>query len=225
MRQNSKHFGTTLLLIALFVVSLPLYAQPNPESGNFQLVRVAESFDRPLYVTHAGDVSNRLFVVEQAGRIHIIQDGLIQEEPFLDVSHKTDAQLGIGAKGTLSETGLLGLAFHPDYPVNGYFFIYFTDSTGDSILARYRVSQADPNLADPESELILLTLEQPSLSHQGGMLSFGPDGYLYLGLGDGGQYSEIYSQRRDILLGSIIRVDVNPTVRGGGTQFHQITPS
>ena len=216
MRRIGQYISSCITLILLFIVAMPLNAQPNPESGNFLLVKIAEGFDRPLYVTHAGDGSGRLFVVEQAGLIRIIQDGLVQAEPFLDVSNKSDWQHGFNSGDNYSEAGLLGLAFHPDYSENGIFFIYYTDQDANSVLARYRVSKADPNKANPESEQIILTVDQPGNQHNGGMLAFGPDGYLYLGLGDGGvPYLALNSQLLENLLGSILRLDVSVDEKAG----------
>ena len=219
VRRISQSINTVIILLLLFLVSVPLYAQPNPESGNFFLVKIAEGFHTPLYVTHAGDESGRLFVVEQSGLIRIIQDGLVWEEPFLDVRHKADWQGGLaGLNVQFSETGLLGMAFHPDYEVNGIFFIYYTDHEVTSVLARYRVSETDPNQANPDSEQIVLTLAQPSRIHNGGMLAFGPDGYLYLALGDGGAWHFAFSsQLLDHLLGSILRIDVSTDEQAGYT--------
>ena len=172
--------------------------------------KVAGGFMRPLYLTHAGDGSGRLFVVEQTGSVHIIQDGEVLDKPFLDVSHLVGTRLDLSDPENNTENGLLGLAFHPNYQENGVFFIYYTDQNLNSVLARYQVSEANPNLADPESGQEILTAFQPHYNHNGGMLAFGPDGYLYLGLGDGGTHSsEMNSQILDTLLGSILRLDVS----------------
>ena len=192
------------------------YVTAIPDAENVQLEPIAEGFERPLFLTHAGDGSDRLFVVEQAGFVHIIQDGEVLEEPFLDVSQKIDSQIGFNPAGNNSETGLLGMAFHPNYPENGMFFIYYTDLKGDSALARYRVSETNPNRADPVSGQVILTVDQPDAVHNGGMLAFGPKGYLYLGLGDGGHgYFALYSQLPAYLLGSILRIDVLVTETAG----------
>ena len=186
------------------------YVAQIPDAQNAQLTWIAEGFDRPLYVTHAGDGSGRLFVVEQTGRIRILQGGKTLEEPFLDASDVADWLFTFDKNVNWSENGLLGLVFHPNYEENGYFFIYYTDREGDSALARYRVDAADPNRADADSGQVILSVDQPHQNHNGGMLAFGPDGYLYLGLGDGGLEGDPceHGQRRDSLLGSIVRVDV-----------------
>lgn len=155
---------------------------------------------QPLYLTHAFD--ERLFIVEQAGTIRIFQDGALLETPFLEI-------LDIVGSDS-NEQGLLGLAFHPNYQENGIFFLNYTDNNGDTNIARYRVSD-DPNIADPTSEQILLTVPQPFANHNGGMIAFGPDGYLYVGLGDGGSQDDPQNngQNPATLLGSILRLDVN----------------
>src|SRR5690606_4553746 len=127
------------------------------------LVEVVSQLERPVFLSEAPDASGRLFVVEQPGRIRIIQDNTLVEEPFLDLTDVT----GISA----NERGLLGLAFHPDYAENGYFFVNYTTLTnGNTIVARYQVSADNPNLADPDSALTILEVEQPYANHNGGMV-------------------------------------------------------
>ena len=140
----------------------------------------------PLYVTHARDGSGRLFVVEQAGRIKVLQPGAAAPSVFLDI---TDRVLDG------SERGLLGLAFHPSYVTNGLFYVTYTDSTGDILVARYRVSGANPHVANPGSELILKRIPHREFgNHNGGMVEFGPDGRLYVGVGDGGSGNDPRNQ-------------------------------
>jgi len=143
-----------------------------------------------------------LFIIEKAGRIRIFQDGQLLEQPFLNISDR------VGSNG--NEQGLLGLAFHPQYAQNGRFFVNYTDTAGNTVIARYQVS-GDPNVADPNSEVKLLGVDQPFANHNGGMLTFGPDGYLYAGLGDGGSAGDPSGngQRTDVLLGKILRLDVD----------------
>lgn len=181
-------------------------AQPAP----YELVEVASGFSRPLYVTHAGDGSDRLFVVEQTGRIEIVAaDGTRLEAPFLDVS---DLLHPDALSGNYSERGLLGLAFAPDYAESGVFYINYTNDQGQAVLARYRVSPDDPDRADPASGEVLLAVDQPYANHNGGHLAFGPDGYLYMALGDGGSAGDPQNNGQDpsTLLGTIIRLDVSP---------------
>ncbi|MEP7227117.1 MAG: PQQ-dependent sugar dehydrogenase, partial [Gemmatimonadales bacterium] len=161
---------------------------------------VASGLNFPLYLTApAGDLL-RLFVVEKTGGIRIVKDGILLPDPFLDLS----AQVSSG-----SEQGLLGLAFYPDYSTTGMFVVHYTDLAGNTALSRFRVS-ADPDLADPTSEQVILTASQPFPNHNGGQVTFGPDGFLYLGLGDGGSGGDPGNRGQDLsdLLGSILRIDV-----------------
>jgi glucose/arabinose dehydrogenase len=152
-------------------------------------------------VVHAGDGSGRLFIVENRGTILIHDGDELLASPFADLSdHVT---------GPFGEQGLLGLAFHPDYVVNGLFFVSYTDTSGDSTLARMSVS-AEPNRADPASLQEILTFSQPDSDHNGGDIHFGPDGYLYFAAGDGGHgASPDAPQEGDTLLGKILRLDVD----------------
>jgi glucose/arabinose dehydrogenase len=167
-----------------------------------RLEPVAAGFDQPLYVTHAGDGSGRLFVVEQPGRVRIVRDGAIDPTPFLDIA----SIVGSNA----SEQGLLSVAFHPNFEENGAFFVNYTDKQGDTVIARYRVSD-NPDVADPASAKILLTISQPYANHNGGHILFGPDGYLYVGMGDGGAANDPENRAQNLgsLLGKILRLDVD----------------
>jgi glucose/arabinose dehydrogenase len=148
------------------------------------------------------DGSGRLFVIEKPGRIRIIQNDQLLDQPFLDISNR------VGSSG--NEQGLLGLAFHPNYTQNGRFFVNYTDNSGNTVIARFQVS-GDPNVADPNSEVKLLGIDQPFPNHNGGELAFGPDGYLYDGQGDGGSAGDPFgnAQKKDVLLGKILRLDVD----------------
>jgi glucose/arabinose dehydrogenase len=162
------------------------------------------AFNKPLYLTHAGD--NRLFVVEQAGVIQVLEkDGSLTDTPFLDIRDRVGS--------TQLEQGLLGLAFPPNYAESGAFFVNYTDMSGNSHISRFLVDQGDPNRANPDSETILLSYEQPFPNHNGGQLAFGPDGYLYIGIGDGGSANDPFGngQNPDTLLGTILRLDVDPS--------------
>ena len=165
---------------------------------------VASGFDEPVYVASAGD--ERLFVVEQPGRIRVIQDGAALETPFLDI------RALVNSRG--NEQGLLGVAFHPAYASNGEFFVNYTrQPDGATVIARYSVS-GDPNAADPNSAEILLTIDQPEANHNGGLVAFGPDGYLYIGMGDGGGAGDRHGtigngQDPNALLGKMLRMDVD----------------
>ena len=174
----------------------------------------------PLYVTHAGDDSGRLFVVEQPGRIRIVRNGALIERPFLDISQRV--------RSSGMEQGLLGLAFHPDYRNNGRYVVNYTRvPDAATVIAEYRVS-GDPDVSQT-TERVLLVIPQPYPNHKGGMVDFGPDGLLYIGMGDGGSGGdpENRAQNREELLGKILRIDVdggvpytsppdNPFAAGGG---------
>lgn len=173
-----------------------------PEPDGFDWVQVSAGFVQPLYLTHGGDGSGRLFVVEQAGRIWVLENGNVLAQPFLDI----EAQ--VGSDG--NEQGLLGMVFHPDYEQNGFFYLDYTDLSGDTVVSRFQVS-ADANLADAGTEQIVMQVDQPYPNHNGGQIEFGPDGYLYVGLGDGGSQGDPHGngQSLETLLGKILRIDVN----------------
>lgn len=163
---------------------------------------------RPLYITHSGDGSGRLFIVEQGGVIYVTNSAGADLAIFLDVSPLVSAE----ANGSgYTERGLLGLAFHPQYAQNGQFFINYTDRQGATVIARYTVSSRDANQADSNSAQIIFTHPQPFPNHNGGHMAFGPDGYLYVSLGDGGAANDPLGagQNLEILLGKILRLDVN----------------
>ena len=176
----------------------------NPAVGKgAKLQLIVSGLSSPLYLTApSGDLS-RLFVVEQTGGIRIIKDGALLPTPFLDISTKITAG---------GEQGLLGLAFDPDYASTGRFVVHYTDTNGDTHLSQFTVS-SDPDVADPASEQIILTADQPYNNHNGGQVLFGPDGMLYLGLGDGGSEGDPQGRGQDLsdLLGSILRLDVRST--------------
>jgi len=166
-----------------------------------------QGLSNPVDVANAGDGSGRLFVVEQAGSILIVRNGAVLGQPFLDI-HERIASGG--------ERGLLGLAFHPDFPTDPRFFVDYTDVNGDTVVASYVVDPARPDLADPGSETILLKVTQPFANHNGGAVVFGPDGMLYIALGDGGSGGDPQGngQRLDTLLAKILRIDVDDPTPG-----------
>jgi glucose/arabinose dehydrogenase len=170
-----------------------------PVGTGARLEQVAAGLSSPLYLT-APPADARLFIVEKTGGIRIVKEGLLLEAPFLDLSAKVSGG---------SEQGLLGLAFDPGYTTNGRFVVHYTDLAGNTVLSRLQVS-ADPDRADPASELVVLTAAQPAANHNGGQVLFGPDGFLYLGLGDGGGGGDPQGHGQDLsgLLGSILRIDV-----------------
>ncbi|NJN88086.1 MAG: hypothetical protein HC881_19565 [Leptolyngbyaceae cyanobacterium SL_7_1] len=164
------------------------------------LTPVISNLSSPVAIVHAGDGTNRLFIVEQGGRIRLVKDGVLQSTPFLDISSLIS---------TGGERGLLGIAFPPDYASKGYFYVNYTDTSGDTVIARYRIS-SNPDLADAGSEEDILKINQPFANHNGGNLAFGKDGFLYIGMGDGGSGGDPQNnaQRTDTLLGKILRIDV-----------------
>ncbi|RPI91630.1 MAG: glucose dehydrogenase [Chloroflexi bacterium] len=171
-----------------------------PDPGAYTWQPVVGGLNGPVDLQ--ADGSGRLFVIEKVGRIRIIENDQVLEVPLLDISDR------VGSNG--SEQGLLGLAFHPQYAENGRFFVNYTDTGGDTVIARFQVSD-DPNVADPASEVKLLGVSQPFQNHNGGVLAFGPDGYLYAGLGDGGSAGDPNgnAQNTEVLLGKLLRLDVD----------------
>jgi glucose/arabinose dehydrogenase len=167
-----------------------------------ELQLIVAGLDYPVGIVHAADRSGRLFIAERAGRVRIIKEGQLLANPFLDIA----AQVSSGG-----EQGLLGIAFRPDYKSNGFFYVSYTDLGGDSVISRFEVSAANPDLANHGSETVVLTQTQPATNHNGGDLAFGPDGYLYVGLGDGGGAGDPWdnSQNLGTRLGKLLRVDVN----------------
>ncbi len=167
-----------------------------------RLTEVARGFDAPLFVGAAAGDPSRLYVVEQTGRIKLLKNGTLATTPFLDLSD---------AVSSGGERGLLGLAFHPSYTANGRFFVNYTNTDGATVIAEFRRSAADPDVADARPARVFFTVAQPFPNHNGGMLAFGPDGLLYLGLGDGGSGGDPMNngQRLDTKLGKILRVDVD----------------
>jgi glucose/arabinose dehydrogenase len=180
-------------------------AQLGSGSPAVRLEPVVRGLEQPTVVTHAGDGSGRLFVVEKRGRIRIVRNGVLEPTPFLDIA--------AAVKSSGSEQGLLGLAFHPRFVENGVFFVNYTDTVavGNTVVQRFQVGSGTPDRADPNSGQQLLYVEQPAANHNGGHLAFGPDGYLYIGLGDGGRAGDPWgnAQNRGVLLGKMLRIDVD----------------
>jgi glucose/arabinose dehydrogenase len=173
-----------------------------PELPTLAITSPIGGFTQPIGITHAGDGTNRIFVVEQGGRIRLIKNGTLATTPFLNISPRIS---------TGSERGLLGLAFPPNYAAKGYFYINYTNTAGDTVIARYRRSSTDPDAADPASEQIIITIAQPFDNHNGGQLAFSPrDGMLYVGMGDGGSGGDPGNRAQNPLelLGKILRLDV-----------------
>jgi glucose/arabinose dehydrogenase len=179
----------------------PTLAAPAVTWPAISLVQIITGLSQPVQITHAGDGSGRLFIIEKSGRIKIFNN-YVYQGVFLDISAKVS---------TSSEQGLLSVAFPPGYDTSGRFYVNYTNLAGDTVIARYQVS-ADVNRADAASEEILLTIDQPYANHNGGQMAFGPDGYLYIGMGDGGSGGdpENRAQNPADLLGKLLRIDVEP---------------
>lgn len=195
-----------------------------PDASGYQWQQLISGLARPVALTHAGDGSGRIFIVQQGGLVRVVNDGVLLPEPFLDLRDR------ISTAG--NEQGLLGLAFHPRFAENGFAYVNYTNRSGDTAIARFTVppaASAAEQRADTNSETVLLRVAQPYRNHNGGGLAFGPDGFLYIGLGDGGGVGDPLNQSQalDNLLGKLLRIDVdnaqpyaipadNPFILGGG---------
>lgn len=190
----------SLFLLALLFVA----CSGAGTAASLVLEPFASGLKQPISIASANDGSGRFFVSQQHGQLVIVtRDGKVLDKPFLDLSSKVSC---------CGERGLLGVAFDPNYQSNGFFYVDYTNTDGNTVIARYQVSD-DPNVAKPDSAKVLLTIQQPQANHNGGELQFGPDGYLYIGMGDGGgggdQHGKIGNgQSLDTLLGKILRIDV-----------------
>jgi glucose/arabinose dehydrogenase len=199
--------GLAAWFVLWFGVSRPtaVTAQGSITWPDVSLSLYATGLNQAVHITHAGDGTGRMFTVERGGLIRIVKGGALLGTPFLDIAGQ------VGDEN--NEQGLLSLAFPPDYASQGIFYVYYTDNSGDSVVARYRVT-SDPDVADPGSEEIILTIDQPYKNHNGGQLAFGPnDSYLYIGTGDGGSAGDPENRAQDpsSLLGKLLRIDVEPT--------------
>lgn len=203
-----KQWIFILLLMLLGIVNATFAAPaeqgstaPNP--ANYKLTQVVNGLTKPVYVTHAGDNTGRMFIVEQSGKIKIWVNGGVLPTAFLDVS----TLITTGG----SEQGLLGLAFPPDFATSKQFYINYTNLQGDTIIARYTVSTTNANVANPASATQVLFVDQPYTNHNGGNMNFGKDGLLYVGMGDGGSGGDPQNnaQNPNSLLGKMLRINVN----------------
>jgi glucose/arabinose dehydrogenase len=206
----------SLLPLAFVIVFCSPTSPPENKLLTYQPVEAfpALSFTRPVDFQHANDNTHRVFVVEQPGVINVFQNdpGASLKNVFLDIRTKVE--------DSGNEEGLLGLAFHPNYKSNGFFYTNYTASNPDrTVISRFKVSSGNPNQADPNSELVILTFAQPYSNHNGGQVSFGPDGYLYIAVGDGGSGGDPQGngQNRATLLGNILRIDIDK--QEGGKQY------
>lgn len=200
-------------------VDPPVGAAPNcnPADGavpNLTLELVADGLNQPLYVTGVRSDDSRLFVVEKAGAVRVVLDGELQQAPFINISGQVQNQ---------GERGLLGLAFHPNYQTNGLFYLHWSSNqaatAGDGIVAEFSRDANDPNVGSPGSQRNLIVFDDPEGNHNGGDLQFGPDGFLYIGMGDGGGANDQHGavgngQNLNTLFGKMLRID--PTGRANG---------
>ena len=180
----------------------PPSPSPQAEPPPIRLEWLVDGLDSPVYLTHAGDDSGRLFVVERHGKVRVIQDGVLLLESFLDI----DSLVGSDS----NEQGLLSMAFHPNFTENRRLFINYTDNDGDTVIARYQTG-SDLQTVDPATAKTILTIDQPFRNHNGGQLQFGPDGHLYIGTGDGGSANDPAGngQNGSVLLGKMLRINVD----------------
>ncbi len=206
-----KFFASLLFRSPLFIpLLIPFNAAASSCNKNntyktipdIQLVMIADDINSPVAITHAKDGSSRVFVLEQQGVIRVIDNQQLQTQAFLDIRHKVKSR---------GEKGLLGLAFHPRYKQNGRFFLNYTaDRNGlTTVIAEYRIDKH--GIVNTANEISLFEVKQPWGNHNGGHLAFGPDGYLYIGMGDGGSANDPHNNGQDLstLLGSILRIDVD----------------
>lgn len=223
---TSRKFRSTRRLVTAFTAGALLLAGTalaQDEEGtalNVRLEPVATGLISPLTL-HAPADDDRLFVIEQTGQIRIIDNGELLEEPFLDLSGRM-----VDLSEDYDERGLLGLAFHPDYASNGQLYVHYSAPLRESApddwnhtahVSVFTVSEDDANLADPDSERVIMEIDQPQMNHDGGAIEFGPDGYLYIALGDGGAANDVAlghpplgnGQDVSTILGSLLRIDVD----------------
>ncbi len=226
MTRTASALGAAIgvaLATSVFAAEVPQspdqVAQPGgdlPGDPKIALVKVADGFMDPVNVTNAGDGSGRIFVVERAGRIKVVdKDGSVQEEPFLDLTNINP--LGSDVQTGFVEQGLYSVAFHPKFEENGYFYVHYASLpfNGDGMIVRFQVDPESPNALTSErtneTAKVLMRIEQPWYNHNGGQIEFGPDGYLYIGSGDGGWEGDPYEAGQDLStpLAKILRIDVD----------------
>jgi len=208
-RRSRRSLAATLLgtVVALLpAIAVPAHAAPG--DAHIRLSSRASGLDRPVFITSSKDGTGRLFIVEQPGRIRILTSGgTLLSTPFLGITSQTSDGY---------EQGLLGLAFHPSFKTNRKLYVNFTDNNGDTIIREYRASSTNPNVVSTSTARTILKIGQPYDNHNGGMLAFGPDGYLYIGMGDGGDSGDPGNRAQSInsLLGKMLRIDVNGGITG-----------
>jgi glucose/arabinose dehydrogenase len=179
-------------------------------AGDVQLAQFAQGLQSAVYLAAAPGQTDRLYVVRQTGLIMVVNmDGSVRSQPFLDIRQIVDT--------SGSERGLLSMVFHPDFAQNGYFYVNYTGAGGAVTVARYHVTPTNSYTVDPSSAHVILTMSHPVANHNGGVLQFGRDGYLYISIGDGGNGNSSNGQRKNLTLGKILRIDVNHT--SGSQQY------
>jgi glucose/arabinose dehydrogenase len=197
--KSFKLFLTSLCVVILAACVERVEANTPPAPEGLTLTPFVDGLELPVFITPVIGSNDKYFVLEKVGRVRVVEAGSVLEKPVLDVQNLVS---------TGNEQGLLGIALHPDYQSNGYIFINYTDEAGDTQIVRYQVSG---DVADPNSAQTILSVDQPHSNHNAGMLTFGPDGYLYIMMGDGGSGGDPYGhgQNMDSLLGKMLRIDVN----------------
>lgn len=197
----SRWLRKVLVMLSLVLAGCFGGSHVKPAAGAIALEPLPGTFAQPLLVTHTDAHPEALFIVEKTGRIRVVQNGTLLPQALLDIR----GQVSQGY-----EQGLLGLAFHPKFAENGWFFVNYTDRNGNTQIVRYQV-EPDSLVADPSSAQVIMTIEQPAANHNGGMLAFGPDGYLYIATGDGGRAGDPWGNAQNLgtLLGKILRIDVD----------------
>ncbi len=191
--------GSSLCIIIVAACLETAKANTPPAPEGLTLTPFVDSLELPVFITPVLGSNDKFFVLEKVGRVRLVENGKVQEQSVLDIGNLVS---------TGNEQGLLGIAVHPNYQSNGYIFINYTDEAGDSQIVRYQVSN---NVADPNSAKTILSVDQPHSNHNAGMLTFGPDGYLYIVMGDGGSGGDPYGLGQDMtsLLGKMLRIDVD----------------
>ncbi len=209
------------LSFCLLLFNLMIAAQTPRTNYTIRLQPFLSGLSRPVLIRNAGDGSNRLFIVQQAGTVKVLQPGANSTTDFINLSSKITVPTATG-----DERGLLGLAFHPQFAANGKFYVDYTRAgDGATVIAEYQTTAGNPNQGDLAGERILLTIPQPFSNHNGGMIEFGPDGYLYIGMGDGGSANDPNNNAQNPaqLLGKMLRIDVN--IPNGSSVPYLIPPT
>jgi hypothetical protein len=216
-----KLFAIVLILSGLTLSKNQGSASVAADWPTLTFQEVASGLDYPVHITHADESSGRLFIVEQPGTIRIYTAGGLLTEPFLDIRDRVRSPRSGGG----SEEGLLSVAFPPGFgSTKNHFYVYYTNNTGDNQVSRFSLS-SNPDKADPGSEQLVIYFDHPvNSNHNGGQLAFGPDGYLYIGTGDGGGGGDPFDNAQDpaSLLGKILRIDVEMVAEPGFTLGYQL---